>query len=138
MTPLCLAAQPRFFERYGVTGCGAAAVRRLLRLGASANARRPSNGVSAAFYAVKYGDLETVEALAEEGGADLNVRNAKGGGLLYAAAVGGHVEILSYLLKRGVSPLEFRERAASLTADGAVEWTEVSELELMLYPWTFR
>ena len=56
------------------------------------------------FYAVRSEDIQTIDMLVDEGGADINHRNDNGETALFCACLQRHFKIAMYLVKKGASP----------------------------------
>lgn len=81
-----------------------AALRLLLELGAEPDVPYDKEGGTAVMQAAQQNDLESLQMFAD-GGADLNKATVNGASALLLAALGGHADIVNYLLSRGVEPL---------------------------------
>jgi ankyrin repeat protein len=106
-------------------------VETLLALGAKADPPRPRNDTdfwwSALMAAAKIGDVALMQRMLEAG-ADLNAVDSNGEGALFWAVRSGHVEALTFCVKRGLSPAQKTPRgtnpltlAASLGATDMVK-----------------
>jgi ankyrin repeat protein len=81
----------------------AAVLSRLLDAGADANAA-DIYGWTPLMRAVQGGRSETVRVLLESDATDLRARNDNGATALHYAALGGHVDMVQWLLDRGADP----------------------------------
>lgn len=93
MTPLMFAAEQGHLD----------AVQFLVQRGAKVEARSQPDGVTALFIAAK-GPLSVVRYLVEECKADVHAAALNGCTVLHAAAQGGRVAVVEFLLSRGTDP----------------------------------
>jgi hypothetical protein len=127
-TALMIACQGKSWNKVAGANLSNEHVRAIVAAGAEVNFRRPDNGVSALFSAVKYGDIETLEILLQAG-ADVKFQDVHGKTAMINAVEQANVAIVQRLLHEGLSA---QDTASAVNgSSGDLEYFNAAEFMLM-------